>query len=164
MGADERQPSLAGEGAQRLDEGGVQTLGGVARLVEPGSVGAFGEPRRMLEDVAENLDEDRARHAARREPGGAVVPDPVPGDVDAPRHPDPVVTTDVVEEARQRRRPAGAADEPAMQADRDHLRRCLALGIEQVEGVLQIGEELVAGIEALRRSRSACRWHRACRE
>src|SRR5215208_1257338 len=136
MGADERQPSLAGEGAQRLDESGVQTLGGVARLVEPGSVGAFGEPRRMLEDVAENLDEDGARHAARREPGGAVVPDPVPSYVDPPRHPHPLVTTDIIEEARQRRRPAGAAGKPAMKADREHLRSCLALGIEQIEGVL----------------------------
>src|SRR5215203_5209396 len=114
MGADERQPSLAGEGAQRLDESGVQTLGGVACLVEPGSVGAFGERRRMLEDVAENLDEERARHAARREPGGAVVPDPVPGDLDPPRHPDPLVATDIIEEARQRRRPARAPDKPAM--------------------------------------------------
>ena len=39
-----------------------------------------------------------------------------------------------------------------MQADRHHLRRAgLALGIERVEAVLQVGEELVAGIEALRR-------------
>ena len=38
-----------------------------------------------------------------------------------------------------------------MQADRHHLRRALAFGIEHVEGILQIGEELVAAVEALRR-------------
>ena len=77
--------------------------------------------------------------------------DPVPGDVDAPRDPDLLVRRDVIEETRQRRGAPGTADEPAMQADRHHLRRGLAFRIERVESVLQIGEELVAGIEALRR-------------
>ena len=59
--------------------------------------------------------------------------DPVAGDVDAPRHPDPLMRRDVIEEARERRGAARAADEAAMEADRHHLRRGLALRIERVE-------------------------------
>ncbi len=46
-------------------------------------------------------------------------------------------------------RPRGPdAHEPAMQANGHHLRARLALCVERVEAVLEIGEELVAGIEA----------------
>jgi hypothetical protein len=56
----------------------------------------------------------------------------------------------VVEEAGERRGPARAAGEAAVQADRHHLRLPGgAFGIEHVEAVLEIGEELVAGVEAL---------------
>ncbi len=57
---------------------------------------------------------------------------------------------DVVEEAGERRGAAGPADQPAMQPDRHHFRRSFALGVQHVETVLQIGEEVIAGVEALR--------------
>ncbi len=42
-----------------------------------------------------------------------------------------------------------------MQTDRHHLRRAfLAFLIERVESILEIGEELVAGVEALRRGKA----------
>ena len=41
-----------------------------------------------------------------------------------------------------------------MKADRQHFRRDLALGVERVEQILEIGVELIAGIEALRRRKS----------
>ena len=64
--------------------------------------------------------------------------------------PDPVVRLDVVEEARQRGDAPRPADEAAVQADRQHLRRrSAALGVQHVEGVAQVGEELVPAVEAL---------------
>ena len=71
----------------------------------------------------------------------------------------------VVEEASQRADPAGLAEQAAVHADRHHLRPVeagrVALGVEHVEGVAQVGEEVLAGVEALRLRRSACRWCRA---
>src|SRR6266702_6086171 len=75
---------------------------------------------------------------------------PVIGDLKPRRHPDPLMLHDVIEKAHQRRGAAGTADQPAMKADRHHLRRGLALGIEHVKTVLQVGEELVAAAEPLR--------------
>ena len=76
---------------------------------------------------------------------------PVFGDVDAARDPDLVVAFHVIDEALQRRGTAGTADQTAVEADIEHFRAAgLALGVEHVEGVAQIGEELVAGVEALR--------------
>src|SRR6266568_3967718 len=72
---------------------------------------------------------------------------PVPGDVDAAADPDPVVALDMVEEALQRREPPRPPGEAAMEADRHHLRPFGALGVEHVEGVAQIGEELLAAVE-----------------
>ena len=66
------------------------------------------------------------------------------------RDPDPVDACDVVEKTRERGGAAGPAGQPAVQADRHHLRRALAFGVEHVEAVAQIGEEVVAGGEALR--------------
>src|SRR3954468_13559900 len=75
---------------------------------------------------------------------------PMLGDLQPRRHPDALVLADIVEEADQPRRAAGAAGETTMQADRHHLRRALAFGIEHVESILQIGEELLAFGKALR--------------
>src|SRR5580692_7006377 len=75
---------------------------------------------------------------------------PVPRDLQSGRDPDAIVAFDVIEKAQQRRRAAGTADEPAMQADRHHLRRSLAFGIEQIETVLEIAIELLAVAEPLR--------------
>src|SRR5262249_29953605 len=61
---------------------------------------------------------------------------PVPRDLLARRHPDLGLGGDVVEEARQGHRPRRPAGEPAMDADRHHLRLPGALGVEHVEGVL----------------------------
>ena len=81
--------------------------------------------------------------------------DPVPRDVDATRNPDAVVPLHVVEETRERRDPSRAPDEPAMQADRQHLRRVeaarIAFAVERVERVAQVREELLAAVESLRR-------------
>ena len=87
--------------------------------------------------------------------------DPMPRDVDAPAYPDAVVPLDVIEEAAQPGEAAGPSQQPAMHADREHLRALLALGVQDIERVAQIGEELVAGVEALRQWRTACRWCRA---
>ena len=76
---------------------------------------------------------------------------PVAGDVDAAAQPHAALGLHVIEKPRQRRRPSRAADEPAVEADRHHLRRTGApLLVEQVEAVLEVGEELVARVEPLR--------------
>src|SRR4051794_40742186 len=75
---------------------------------------------------------------------------PVLRDLQPRRHPDALVLSDVVEKALQGRGTAGPADHPAMQADRHHFRRGLALGVEDVKTVLEIGEELLAAAEPLR--------------
>src|SRR5258708_38576197 len=72
--------------------------------------------------------------------------DPVARDLDAAADPDAVVALDVVEKARERGEAPGAPGEPAVQPDREHLRRFLAFGIQRVEGIAQIGEELLAAV------------------
>src|SRR6185295_5294721 len=75
---------------------------------------------------------------------------PVAGDVDAPREPH-FLAAHVLEEAPERREPPRPPGEAAMQADRHHARQAVAFVVEDVEGVLEIGEELIARVEALRR-------------
>src|SRR5260221_1898966 len=74
---------------------------------------------------------------------------PVPRDIDAAADPHFVVTLHVVEEAGEAGEATGSPDEAAMQPDRHHLRPLLPFRVEHVETVAQIGEELLAGIEAL---------------
>ena len=61
----------------------------------------------------------------------------------------------MVDEAREGREPRGAPGDPAVEADRQHLRpveaRGVALRVERVERVAQVRVELVAAVEALRR-------------
>src|SRR6476646_9436717 len=73
---------------------------------------------------------------------------PVARDVDAPGDPD-LLAAHVLEKALERGEPPGPADEPAVQADRHHARHAVAFLVEDVEGVLEIGEELVARVESL---------------
>ena len=82
----------------------------------------------------------------------------------AGRHPDPLVLSDVVEKPYQRRSAAGTADDPAMQADRHHLRRGFAFPVKDVKAVLEIGEEFIARRQSPAHSQSACHWRRAYRE
>ncbi len=83
---------------------------------------------------------------------------PMIGDVDAPRDPDLVVPAHIIEKACQRRRAARAAGQAAMQADRQHLGLVqairIALGVQHVERVLQVIEELRARIEAAGRGKA----------
>src|SRR3954447_9007518 len=75
---------------------------------------------------------------------------PMLRDLQPRRHPDALVFADIVEEADQARGAARPAGETAVQPHRHHLRRGLALGVEHVEGVLQISVELLALGKALR--------------
>ena len=79
-------------------------------------------------------------------------PRPMPGDVDAPRDPDILEPVDVVEEPAQRRNAARPPDQAAMQAHRHHPGRTPdTFLVERVETVAQVGLELVARVEPLRR-------------
>jgi hypothetical protein len=60
------------------------------------------------------------------------------------------VALDVIEEPLERSE-ARPAQEPAMHADRQHLRAFGTFGVEHVEGISQIREELLAAVEALGR-------------
>src|SRR5439155_20789506 len=73
---------------------------------------------------------------------------PVARDVDAARDPHFAFPARITQKALQRSEASRPADEAAMQADRHHAP---ALGMKNVERVLQVIEELLAGIEALRR-------------
>lgn len=70
---------------------------------------------------------------------------PMAGNVGASAHPHRVTRGDVVKKAREARGPARMADDPGVEAYRHHLRRGRAFGIEHVEGILQIDEEVVGG-------------------
>src|SRR6187402_358967 len=71
---------------------------------------------------------------------------PVLRDVDTAGDPD-LLASHVLEEALERGESAGPADQPAVQADRHHA---AFLGIQDVEAVLEVVEEVVARVEALR--------------
>src|SRR6266702_7651758 len=75
---------------------------------------------------------------------------PVLRDLQPRRHPDALVLADIIQEADQPCRATGPAGETAVQPHRHHLRRRLPFGIEHVESVFQIGEELLAFRKALR--------------
>src|SRR5437764_6669198 len=75
----------------------------------------------------------------------------MPRDVDAAREPDALMPGGVVDKAFERGGAARPPGEATMQPDRHHARPRLALAIENVEAVLQIGEELITRVEALRR-------------
>src|ERR1700730_14581889 len=79
--------------------------------------------------------------------------DRVPGDVDASANPHVLAPAHVVEKSLQRGDAPGTPAEPRMQPDRQHLGRVLSLwiafAIQGVERVLQVVEELRAGIESL---------------
>ena len=80
---------------------------------------------------------------------------PVPRDVDAARDPNLVVRLHVVDELRQPHGPAGPPDEAAVQPHRHHLRAAAAAFlVKAVEAVLEILEEVLAGVEALRRCKA----------
>ena len=76
------------------------------------------------------------------------------GDIDTARNPDLVVALHVIKEARQRCSACWPPDQAAMQADRQHLRLAQSMrvtfAIQYVENVLQVVEELGAGIEKLK--------------
>src|SRR4051812_5646553 len=75
---------------------------------------------------------------------------PVAGDVDAAGDPD-LLAAHILEEALERGEAPGPADKPAVEADRHHPRHALAFVVEDVKGILEVGEELVAGVESLGR-------------
>ena len=75
-------------------------------------------------------------------------------DIEAARHPYIALGERIIEEARERRRAPRPPGEPAMEANRHHFRPLGALGMKVIEAVLEIGEELIAGIEALRRRKA----------
>ena len=72
---------------------------------------------------------------------------PVPGDLYTPAEPDILVVQGISDEAFQAGHLRWPPSDTAMQAHAHHLRTLLTLGIEHVEGVLQIGEELLAGVQ-----------------
>ena len=154
MRVEDVEPLLVRGGAEDAAERVVQATGAVVRGAELELMGAFGDPGGMLEYAAEALDEFCARHARGPERWRLVGMRllPVAGDVDAARQPDLLMRLDVGNESLQRRDAAGAADQPAMQADIHHARPPgAALLVVRVERIPEIGEELVAGVEALRR-------------
>jgi hypothetical protein len=73
-----------------------------------------------------------------------MVLDPVAGDIDPPADPDVGAAGHMIEKARQPRGATQSAGQARMQAHGHHLGRSLALGVEQLEGIPEIGEELVS--------------------
>src|SRR5262245_6351607 len=82
-----------------------------------------------------------------QEGGGGVVGMrrfPVPRDVDAARDPHAIVRGHVVEETLQGTQAPGPPEQPAVHAHAHHRGALVALGIQHVEAVAQVLEELVA--------------------
>src|SRR6516162_1189905 len=76
--------------------------------------------------------------------------DPVTRNLDTRGDPNPLSPCDIIEKSFERRRAAGSPGQTTMQTDRHHAGTAVALAIEHIKGVLQIGKELVAGVEPLR--------------
>src|SRR5258708_19618159 len=74
---------------------------------------------------------------------------PVLRDVEAAAEPYAVETRHVLQQLNQPSGAAGTPDQAVVQSDRKQLRRsCLTFGIEQVEGVADIGEEILRSRKA----------------
>src|SRR3954463_5460435 len=67
---------------------------------------------------------------------------PMARDVDAPGDPD-FLAAHVLEKALERGEAPRPADDSAVEADRHHSRHAVAFVVEDIEGVLEVGEELV---------------------
>src|SRR5215470_1662627 len=78
---------------------------------------------------------------------GRMLRAPVAGDLAARGEPDAPAALGVLEEAGEPARPARPARDPAVQADRHHARLGRALLPELVEGVAEIGGEVVGHLE-----------------
>ena len=153
MGFQHAEPLVLAGGPELPRERTVHADSGVMRRPQLVLPGALRDPRRMLENAAEAGNEALTVHRRRPFPHGRrrMHGLPVAGDVDAPREPDGLTPRRMFDEPPERHDAPRPPDEAAMQADRHHLRAAgLALGIEGVEAVPQIGEELVPGIETLR--------------
>ena len=70
--------------------------------------------------------------------------DPVPRDVHPPADPHPVALLHVVEKTAQSGEASGPPDQTTVQSDGHHLGPRVALGVEHLEGVPQVLEELLA--------------------
>src|SRR5882762_3688307 len=90
------------------------------------------------------------RLSASVAPAEGMGDEPMPRDVDAPRDPDPLVPLGIIDKPFERGGATGPPGEPAVQANRHHARARFALAIKYVEGVPQIGKELVSRVEPLR--------------
>ena len=60
---------------------------------------------------------------------------PVPGDIDPPAQPYPLVLLHMIEEARQGKGAARPPSQAAVQPKRHHLGRVRALGLQEVKGI-----------------------------
>jgi len=74
----------------------------------------------------------------------------VPSNVDAPAYPDLFMSLDMIEKPLQRTESSWTAEQPAVHADGHHAWRIGAFLVEYVEGIAQVGVELLRGVEALR--------------
>src|SRR3546814_16892344 len=72
----------------------------------------------------------------------------------ARRDPDAIVPLDVVQKPLQGGETAWTPDQAAVQSYRHHLGGMFALGVEDVEGIFQIGVELVTAVDALCRGKT----------
>src|SRR5690606_30313756 len=79
---------------------------------------------------------------------------PVTRYVDAAAYPDALVPLHMVQETLQAGKTPRPAHQATVQTDRHHLGRMLALGIQHVEGILEISVKVVARVEALRCSKA----------
>ncbi len=113
----------------------------------------LGNPGRVLEYATKRFHKPPLRHRrwafGHR---GRMMGGPMVGDLRPCREPDALVARHVVKRAFQRSGPAWSSDQTAVKADGQHLGRArLPFGVERIETVLQIGVELVARVEPLRR-------------
>src|SRR5271166_4681735 len=75
---------------------------------------------------------------------------PMPRDIDPACNPDIVAFPDIIEKTNERAGAARSSHQTAMQPDRHHLGRPFSLGVQHVQCVLEIGEELTTVAEPLR--------------
>ena len=68
----------------------------------------------------------------------------MPRNVQPPRHPDAGEPADVVKQPLQPRGACRMADQPLVQADRQHARLDATLAVEEIERVAAINKEVVA--------------------
>mmetsp|Transcript_18399 Transcript_18399/g.29789 ORF Transcript_18399/g.29789 Transcript_18399/m.29789 type:complete len:294 (+) Transcript_18399:2406-3287(+) len=131
----------------------LRRIMGAAQFQRPGS---FRHPGRMLKHTAELRDKGVPLHLRRTHPALMwMMLRPMGRNISPPRTPHTFMPPHIFDKAAQCLHPPRPAHQTAMQTHRHHRRPAFdTFGIKRIKGIAQIGIELIACIEPLRRGKA----------